>query len=77
VDNGVFGNAFDLMSAGDETESIIDHRCDQPLAKVVITCQVLNGEFNEDKYDNIQKNFNDDRPVVVDDNDGICRCQSA
>ena len=35
--HGVFGNAFDLILAGDEMPNIIDCPCDQSLAKAVIT----------------------------------------
>ena len=38
--HGVFGNAFGLIMARDETQNIKDRQFDQPLAKVVITCQV-------------------------------------
>ena len=38
--HGVFGNAFGLIMARDETQNIKDCLFDQPLAKVVITCQV-------------------------------------
>ena len=38
--HGVFGNAFGLIMARDETQKIKDYQFDQPLAKVVITCQV-------------------------------------
>ena len=38
--HGVFGNAFGLIMARDETQNIKDYQFDQPLAKVVITCQV-------------------------------------
>ena len=40
ADHGVFGNAFGLIMARDETQNIKDCQFDQPLAKVVITCQV-------------------------------------
>ena len=36
----VFGNAFGLIMERDETQNIKDYQFDQPLAKVVITCQV-------------------------------------
>ena len=35
-----FRNAFGLILAGDGMPSIIHYRCNQPLAKAVITCQV-------------------------------------
>ena len=34
-----FGNAFGLILEGDGMPSIIHYRCNQPLAKAVITCQ--------------------------------------
>jgi dienelactone hydrolase len=34
-----FGNAFGLILAGDGMPNIIHYRCNQPLAKAVITCQ--------------------------------------
>ena len=38
--HGVFENAFGLILAGDKMPNITYYRCDQPLAKAVITCQV-------------------------------------
>jgi hypothetical protein len=40
AEHGVFGNAFGLIMARDETPNIKDCQFDQPLAKAVITCQV-------------------------------------